>query len=132
EEGATARLYEPMSRHTTLRLGGPAQFWLEPSTVAGFSRLVHHCRLNGIPVRVVGRGSNLLVRDGGLSGAVIHPSGGEFDAIEVEGDTIRAGAGVKFRRVASAARTAGLGGIEWMEGIPGDVGGGLRMNAGAM
>lgn len=132
EPDAVVRLYEPMSRHTTLRIGGPAQFWLEPSTIAGFARLVRHCRENGIPVRIVGRGSNLLVRDGGIRGAVIHPSGGEFDAIEVSGNTIRAGAGVKFKRVAAAARAAGLGGLEWMEGIPGDVGGGLRMNAGAM
>ncbi|RYD36778.1 MAG: UDP-N-acetylmuramate--L-alanine ligase [Verrucomicrobiaceae bacterium] len=133
EEGAVVRLYEPMSRHTTMRIGGPAQFWLEPSTVAGFSRLVQHCREQGIPCKVVGRGSNLLIRDGGLKGAVIHPEGGEFDEITVHGDgTITAGVGVKFKRLAAAARNAGLGGFEWMEGIPGSVGGGLRMNAGAM
>jgi UDP-N-acetylmuramate--alanine ligase len=132
EAGAVVRLYEPMGRHTTLKLGGPAQFWLEPSTFAGLAGVVHHCREQGIPFKVIGRGSNLLIRDGGLKGAVIHPEGGEFESLEVSGDTIRAGSGVKFKRLAATARNAGLGGFEWMEGIPGSVGGGLRMNAGAM
>lgn len=132
EQDAVVKLYEPMSRHTTIRIGGPAQFWLEPSSIAGFSRIIQHCREQGIPYKVIGRGSNLLVRDGGLKGAVIHPQGGEFDEITVSGDTITAGVGVRFKRLAAAARNAGLGGFEWMEGIPGNVGGGLRMNAGAM
>ena len=129
---ATLRLYEPMTRHTTMKIGGPAQFWIEPTTAESFSRLVRFCREHGIPTRVVGRGSNLLIRDGGIKGAVIHPSGGEFDEISVSGNTIRAGSGVRFKRLAAAARSAGLAGFEWMEGIPGSVGGGLRMNAGAM
>jgi UDP-N-acetylenolpyruvoylglucosamine reductase len=80
----------------------------------------------------MGRGSNLLVRDGGIRGVVVHLCGGDFDKIEVNGFEITAGAGVKLRAVAYAARAASLGGLEWMEGIPGVVGGGLRMNAGAM
>ena len=132
EPDAEVKLYEPMGRHTTLKLGGPAQYWLEPSTFAGLARVIHYCREQGLPFKVIGRGSNLLIRDGGLKGAVIHPEGGEFDSLTVEGDTIRAGAGVKFKRLAAAARNAGLGGFEWMEGIPGSVGGSLRMNAGAM
>ena len=74
--GAVLRLYEPMSRHTTMLIGGPADFWIEPRTVAGFQRLVRHLRDQGIPIRLVGRGSNLLVRDGGIRGAVIHPGQG--------------------------------------------------------
>src|SRR2546421_12820602 len=80
----------------------------------------------------MGRGSNLLIRDGGLRGVVVHPCGGDFDKIEVNGCEITAGVGAKLREVAYAAKTAGIGGLEWMEGIPGAVGGGLRMNAGAM
>src|SRR5260370_7743906 len=80
----------------------------------------------------MGRGSNLLVRDGGIRGVVVHPCGGDFDKIEVNGSDITAGAGVKLREVAYAARAANLDGLEWMEGIPGVVGGALRMNAGAM
>ncbi|MBT8038262.1 MAG: UDP-N-acetylmuramate--L-alanine ligase [Verrucomicrobiae bacterium] len=129
---ATGSLYEPMSRHTTILCGGPAQFWLEPHSLDAFSTLVRYCRDRGIPQRVVGRGSNLLVRDGGIRGAVIHPTGGAFSDVRVEGDTIIAGAGARFKKVASVAASHGLTGMEWMEGIPGNVGGGLRMNAGAM
>jgi UDP-N-acetylenolpyruvoylglucosamine reductase len=132
DPGALFRLYEPMRRHTTIKVGGPAQYWIEPRTVEGFARLVRHCVEQDIPVRVVGRGSNLLIRDGGIAGAVIHPSKGEFEAISVQGDEITAGVGVRFKKVTAAARQAGLGGFEWMEGIPGNVGGSLRMNAGAM
>jgi len=133
DEGeGVVKLYEPMRRHTTMKVGGPAQFWIEPVTVAGLARIVRHCCETGTPLRIIGRGSNLLVRDGGIRGVVVHPSRGEFAAISVDGDTIRAGAGVKFKAVAAAAQSAGIGGFEWMEGIPGNVGGSLRMNAGAM
>ena len=127
------KLYEPMSKHTTLLVGGPAQFWMEPHSFYGFAFLVGYCRERGIPVRVVGRGSNLLVRDGGIRGAVIHPTGGAFSDVSVgtRGE-ITAGAGVRLKKLASVAGAAGIGGFEWMEGIPGNVGGALRMNAGAM
>ena len=132
EEDAVLRLYEPMSRHTTIRIGGPARYWVEPSTIAGFARLVSGCREMGLPIRVIGRGSNLLVKDGGIDGVVIHPSGGDFERVDVRANWIEAGAGARFKKVASAAQKAGLAGFEWMEGIPGNVGGGIRMNAGAM
>lgn len=125
-------LYEPMRKHTTILVGGPAQFWIEPQTFEACKNVVKYCRLRGIPVRFVGRGSNLLVRGGGIRGAVIHPNKGEFTDVIVEGDTIKAGAGARFKKVASVAMQHGLTGFEWMEGIPGNVGGGLRMNAGAM
>jgi UDP-N-acetylmuramate--alanine ligase len=131
-EGGEVRLYEPLARHTTLRVGGPAQFWVEPSDEDAFAELIRFCRCESLPLFVIGRGSNLLVRDGGIRGVVIHPCGGDFDKIEVNGTEITAGVGAKLREVAYAGKTAGLGGLEWMEGIPGAVGGGLRMNAGAM
>jgi len=130
--GGVVKLYEPMANHTTIRIGGPAQYWIEPRTVGAFQQVVRHLRSNSIPIRVIGRGSNLLVKDGGIRGAVIHPSKGEFDEVRVNGQTLTAGAGVRFKKIASAARNAGLGGFEWMEGIPGNLGGCLRMNAGAM
>jgi len=127
------KLYEPMSRHTTLLVGGPAQFWVEPHTFYGFAFLTNYCRERSIPVRVVGRGSNLLVRDGGIRGAVIHPTGGHFSDITINSKgEITAGVGVRLKKLASVAGAAGIGGFEWMEGIPGNVGGALRMNAGAM
>jgi UDP-N-acetylmuramate--alanine ligase len=131
-EQGDVRLYEPLAKHTTLRVGGPAQFWVEPRTEAGFAELIRFCRRENLPLFVIGRGSNLLVRDGGIRGVVVHPIGGEFDKIDIDGPEITAGVGVKMREVAYAGRAAGLGGLEWMEGIPGAVGGGLRMNAGAM
>ncbi|MDQ8191182.1 UDP-N-acetylmuramate--L-alanine ligase [Roseibacillus persicicus] len=134
EEGLKVKLYEPMKRHTTMLVGGPAQFWVEPETFDGFVNVIDYFKEEGFPVRVVGRGSNLLVRDGGIRGAVIHPSNkGEFGALSVVGEgLIEAGAGVRFKKLASFAQKQGIGDFEWMEGIPGNVGGGLRMNAGAM
>src|SRR5438094_1592346 len=131
-EDGEVRLYEPLSKHTTLRVGGPAQFWVEPLNEKAFAELIRFCRAENPPLFVMGRGSNLLVRDGGIRGVVIRRCGGDFDKIEINGSEITAGAGVKLREVAYAARAANLGGLEWMEGIPGVVGGGLRMNAGAM
>ena len=127
-----ARLYEPLAKHTTMRVGGPAQFWLEPETEEGFGELVRTAHEAGSPFMVIGRGSNLIVRDGGLRGAVVRLRRGVFGEFAVEGDSIRAGVGVRLKALSGAAITAGLGGFEWMEGIPGDVGGCLRMNAGAM
>lgn len=128
----TGKLYEPMKRHTALRVGGPAQFWLEPQSFNSFAKLVSYCRDRGIPVRIVGRGSNLLVRDGGIRGAVIHPTGGAFSEITEKNGEITAGVGVRLKKLASFASKLHIGGFEWMEGIPGNVGGALRMNAGAM
>jgi UDP-N-acetylmuramate--L-alanine ligase/UDP-N-acetylenolpyruvoylglucosamine reductase len=126
------KLYEPMRRHTTMLVGGPAQFWLEPHSFEAFAALVNYCRDRSIAVRVIGRGSNLLVRDGGIRGAVIHPNGGVFSEVKVVDGLLVAGAGVRLKKLASSAGDAGIGGFEWMEGIPGNVGGALRMNAGAM
>ncbi len=127
-EAGVVRLYEPLAEHTTLRVGGPAQFWVEPATREALRNLLQFCSGSGLPVFVLGRGSNLLVRDGGIPGVTVRLHRGEFGACAVTGggDQIRAGAGVRLKRLASAARAAGLG------GIPGSVGGCLRMNAGAM
>ena len=126
------RLSEPLAKHTTLRVGGPAQFWVEPRTEEALAKLIRFCRRENLPLFVIGRGSNLLVRDGGIRGVVVHPSGGHFDKVDASGLEVTAGVGAKLKQIAYAGKTAGIGGFEWMEGIPGSVGGGLRMNAGAM
>ena len=126
------KLYEPLAKHTTMRVGGPAQFWAEPETEEGFARLVKLTTERGIPIFVMGRGSNLLIRDGGIRGVVAYLARGEFKKLEVHEGLITAGVGVKQRELAIAARDAQIGGFEWFEGIPGNVGGALRMNAGAM
>src|SRR5947199_8654912 len=124
--------HEPMAKHTTMRFVGPAQFWIEPRTKEAFAELIRFCRRENLPIFVIGRGSNLLVGDGGIPGVVVHPCGGAFDDITVKENEITAGVGAKLKQVAYAGRDAGIGGLEWMEGIPGEVGGALRMNAGAM
>ena len=126
------RLYEPLSKHTTMRVGGPARFWVEPETEEGFSELIRICHDGAIPFMVMGRGSNLIVRDGGFPGVVAHLSRGCFGMHNINGDEITAGVGMKLKQLAAVARSAGLSGFEWMDGIPGNLGGALRMNAGAM
>lgn len=130
--GGQAKLYEPMNRHTTFLIGGPAQYWIEPRSVVAFAEIVKHLRSSSVPIRVIGRGSNLLVKDGGIRGAVIHPSKGEFEEVRLENGQLIAGVGARLKKIASAARNAGIGGLEWMEGVPGNLGGAIRMNAGAM
>ncbi len=91
----TIKLHEPLSRHTTMRMGGPAQFWAEPETEEGFADLVCYCFDHNIPLMVMGRGSNLLVRDGGIPGVVAHLTRGEFSRHEVRGNEITAGVGLE-------------------------------------
>lgn len=130
--GGVLRIAEPLAKHTTMRIGGPARFWAEPETEEGFAELVRICHDEGIPFMVMGRGSNLIVRDGGFPGVVAHLSRGCFGKATVAGKQITAGVGVKLKQMAATARNAGLSGFEWMDGIPGNLGGALRMNAGAM
>lgn len=129
---AAVRVGEPLARRTTLRVGGPAELFVEPEGEEDLARALEFAARNGLPWFALGRGSNLLVRDGGIRGLVVSLSRPAFAKVVVEGDRLKAGAGVPMRTVAYEGRRVGLGGFEWMEGIPGSVGGGLRMNAGAM
>lgn len=119
----------PMRDLTWFRVGGPAAVLFRPADEADLIAFLKALP-EGVPVLVLGVGSNLLVRDGGFDGAVIR-LGRAFSAVEIEGDLIRAGAGASDVNVAMAAARAGLSGLEFMRGIPGTVGGALRMNAGA-
>lgn len=131
-EDINFRLYEPMSKHTTMGVGGEAQYWVEPNSFSKMQAVVNFFKDRNIPVHIIGRGSNVIVREGGIRGAVIHPTLGDFDKIEMQGRNIVAGAGVKLKKLAAFAAQNGIAGFEWMDGIPGYVGGSLRMNAGAM
>lgn len=123
---------EPMAKHTTLRVGGPADWYVEPATEADLALILQWCSAQGVPFFVVGRGSNLVVRDRGFRGAIICLAAPEFCRVEIDGTRIRAGAGAKQKIVAVEAKRNGLAGVEFLEGIPGSIGGALRMNAGAM
>ena len=123
---------EPLAKRTTLRVGGPADVYVEPASEADLAAVLKFCAECDENFLVLGRGSNLLVRDGGIRGVVICLSHQGFGAVEVVGEKIRCGAGAKLKQVAVEAKRAGLTGVEFLEGIPGSVGGALRMNAGAM
>jgi UDP-N-acetylenolpyruvoylglucosamine reductase len=123
---------EPMAKHTTLRVGGPADVYVEPATEGDLAAIVKCCGEQGVKFFILGRGSNLLVRDGGFRGVVICLAQPEFSKIEIEGERLRCGAGARLKNVAVEARRNGLSGLEFLEGIPGSIGGALRMNAGAM
>jgi UDP-N-acetylenolpyruvoylglucosamine reductase len=123
---------EPLAKHTTLRVGGPADVYVGPVSEPDLAGIVKCCGARGVPFFVVGRGSNLLVRDGGFRGVIICLAHENFSRIEIAGERLRCGAGAKLKNVAVEAKRSGLSGVEFLEGIPGSVGGALRMNAGAM
>lgn len=121
---------EPMYLHTSWRIGGPADILVEPRGTGDLKAVLAYARRNSLPLTIIGAGTNLLVREGGIRGVVVKIAGGLAD-IRVEGETITAGGGAKLHRIAAAAREAGLGGLEFIAGIPGSVGGAVIMNAGA-
>ena len=121
---------EPMSRHTTFRVGGPADVMFFPETEQQLAAALEGAKKCGAPVLVMGNGSNMIVRDGGIRGLVI-VLGERFAQIDIEGETLTARAGASMAKVASAAQAAELTGLEFISGIPGTLGGGCTMNAGA-
>lgn len=120
---------EPMSRHTSFRIGGPAELLVTP-TIEQLPRVMGWCRQQAVPYTVIGNGSNLLVGDGGIQGITI-VLGSRASGITVEGTTITAEAGALLAKTAHTAADAGLTGLEFAAGIPGSIGGAVVMNAGA-
>jgi len=129
---SVVRENEPLAKRTTLRVGGPADLFVEPASEGDLATLLRACAARGEKFFVLGRGSNLLVRDGGIRGVVLSLAHPVFSTVEIIGERIRCGAGAKLKQVSVDAKRAGLSGVEFLEGIPGSVGGALRMNAGAM
>ena len=120
---------QPLAELTWFRVGGPAQVLYMPEDEADLATVLGALPPD-IPVTIVGLGSNLIVRDGGVPGVVVRLGRG-FNEIKVEGTTIHAGCGVPDVKVARAAQEAGLSGLSFLRGIPGAIGGALRMNGGA-
>jgi UDP-N-acetylmuramate dehydrogenase len=125
----TVKSQEPLSRHTSLAIGGPADLYAEVTTVEELIALRRLVRQHQLPVFFLGAGSNLLVSDRGIRGLVIHLQG-EFRAIEFKGNLVKVGAAVMMPAVAKQAAERGLSGLESLIGVPGTIGGGLVMNAG--
>ena len=121
---------EPMSRHTTFRVGGPAELMFLPASAQEIQIALSAAQDAGVETHLLGNGSNTIVRDGGLKGLTI-VLGEPFSEVRVEGNAIIAQAGAPLARVAAAAQEAGLSGLEFAGGIPGTLGGGCAMNAGA-
>jgi len=124
-----ARENEPLAPYTWLRLGGPAAVFAEPNDRNELAELVSRAREEDLPVRLIGGGSNLLVRDEGVPGVVIRLSTPAFCGIETSAESITVGGGCALSHLISTAVGAGLSGLEALVGIPGTVGGALRTNA---
>jgi len=127
-----SRVYvdEPMKKHTTFRVGGPADYFVVPKTKEEVQNIVALCREFDMPYYVLGNGSNLLVGDKGYRGVIIQIYR-EMNHIQVEGDRVKVQAGALLSKIGSAAFEAGLTGFEFAAGIPGTMGGAVVMNAGA-
>ncbi len=134
DAGAHVKLGEPLGRHTSFRIGGPADVFVEVASVPELIGILRACRAHGAPVYFLGGGTNLLVSDRGARGVVVK-LGKPFDFAEWQlagaVPRLRVGAAVPFKRLVMQTVGEGLAGLEFGEGIPGTVGGGLLMNAGA-
>ncbi len=121
---------EPMAPHTWFKLGGPARYFIEPRSEDELLDVVRRCHENGIDMYVLGRGSNLLVADKGVDGVVIRLLNEAFCLMDFDGNIVRAGAGVDLSVLLRECARRGLTGMECMAGIPGTVGGAVKINAG--
>jgi len=121
---------EPLKRHTTIRIGGPCDYWVEPKDAADLRKVLEICRQDDIPSFIVGRGSNLFVQDEGFKGVVIHLNAGAFRRLAIRGRTVIVGAGFPLQKLIALTCEQGLGGLESLIGIPGTIGGSVFMNAG--
>lgn len=122
-------LNEPMSKHTSFKIGGMADIFVKPRNIDELKNLIKLAKENNIQTTVIGNGSNLLVKDGGIRGIVIKP---DFKEIEfLEDNKVKVGAGVLLSKISNEAYKKGLSGLEFAIGIPGTIGGAIRMNAGA-
>jgi len=122
---------EPLAMHTWFQIGGPAEYFAEPRNADELLALIGRAREAGVEVRLLGRGSNVLVRDEGVPGMVVRLIDPEFARIAVDGRTVTAGGGARLGHVVTTSVHRGLAGLEVLIGIPGTIGGALHGNAGA-
>lgn len=123
-------LNEPLANHTTMKIGGPADLFIKPSSIENLEKVMNIINKQHLPWRVIGRGSNLLVSDKGIEGAVIKLGKG-LDNLEIHETEVKVGAGFSLVNLSVQISKKGLAGLEFASGIPGSVGGAVYMNAGA-
>jgi UDP-N-acetylmuramate dehydrogenase len=128
--GDICRRDVPLGPLTWFGLGGNAEYMVEPRTEEELATVVRRCRGEGIPLRVLGFGANVLVKDEGIAGVVARLTAEPFTQAEYDGERVRAGAGMDLARLVRNTVRRGLAGLEVLAGIPGTVGGGIRMNCG--
>ncbi len=121
---------EPLANHTTIKIGGPADVLIEPESIDQLEKTIKIVQKHSVSWRAIGKGSNLLVNDQGIEGAVIK-LGDRLDHLDVEGNKVRAGGGYSLIKLAAVISRKGLSGLQFAGGIPGSVGGAVYMNAGA-
>lgn len=121
---------EPLSRHTTFRIGGKVKIWAKPFDYSSLRLLINLAKLSAMPILMVGAGSNLLVSDDSLEAIAINLSAGNFSKFRLNSNIVSAGAGLGLARLIECSLEAGLGGIEFLAGIPASLGGAIRTNAG--
>lgn len=120
---------EPLSKHTSFRIGGPAKYFVEVRNRSELANLLKIAKKYNLNIFVIGAGTNLLVKDKGIKGLVIKLSG-EFKKIDISGEKVKVGGGVLLPQLLKFCARNGLGGVEFLAGIPGTVGGAIMMNAG--
>ena len=121
---------EPLADRTWFGIGGPAEHFVEPRSHEELAEVVRRCRQEGVAVRVLGDGANLLIDDAGVKGAVVRLARGQFAEVSLQGGTVRAGAGADVGKLVLRCVREGLSGLEGVTGVPGSLGGCIRMNAG--
>ncbi|MCP4706988.1 MAG: FAD-binding protein, partial [Planctomycetes bacterium] len=121
---------EPMSEHTWFRLGGAARYFIRPRNEKELKEVVSRCHDNSVVMYVLGRGSNVLIVDEGLDGAVVQLLDQHFGQVTIDGNVVRVGAGASLSKLVQQCARDGLSGMECMAGIPGSVGGAVKINAG--
>ncbi|WP_423801638.1 UDP-N-acetylmuramate dehydrogenase [Neobacillus sp. SAB-20_R2A] len=124
------KIKEPLAHHTTIKIGGPADIFIEPSSVENLQKVMEVIRNHHLNWRAIGRGSNLLVSDKGIEGVVLKLGNG-IDSLEINGTEITVGGGHSLVSLSTLISKKGLSGLEFASGIPGSVGGAVYMNAGA-
>src|SRR5437762_12056924 len=121
---------EPLAPHTWYKIGGPARYYLRPRNIEDLQEAARRCVENDIPMYVLGLGANLLVADFGVDGAVFRLDQEHWRRVRFDGPRVDVGAGVDMQKLVLRTVRQGLAGIECLAGIPGTIGGGVRMNAG--